>query len=137
MKTIGAIIAAFVLNFGGDYLLHAVLLKPAYDQTPQLFRSQAGMNSHFWAIVAGELLFAIGAVLVYLRGVEKKPWAGQGLRFGILLAIVAVAPGVFITYATSPISHQVALHWMLGDGILAIIVGFAIAAICQPSAQSA
>jgi hypothetical protein len=137
MKTIGAIVAAFILQMGGDYLLHAVLLKPAYDQTPQLFRSQAGMNSHFWAIIVGELLFAIGATLIYQRGVEKKSWAGQGIRFGILLAIVAVAPGVFITYATSPIDHRVALHWALGDGLLAIIVALAIAVICQPSAETA
>jgi hypothetical protein len=137
MKTIGATVAAFVVQYGGDYLLHAVLLKPAYDRTPQLFRSDAGMMSHMWAIVLGELCFALGAVLIYNRGVESKSWAGQGLRFGILLAVVAVAPGVFISYATSPISHEIALHWMLGDGILAIIVGLVIAAICKPSGQSA
>jgi hypothetical protein len=30
------------------------------------------------------LIYVFGAVLVYVRGVEQKPWIGQGIRFGIL-----------------------------------------------------
>ena len=137
MKTIGAIIAMLVVQFGGDYVLHEIVLKSSYDLTPQLWRSQDGMMHHFWAMIVGQILFAIGAVLIYQRGRENKAWLGQGIRFGILLAIVAVAPGVFITYAVQPIQHQLALHWMLGDGLLAIIDGIVIAAICQSSTVSA
>jgi uncharacterized membrane protein HdeD (DUF308 family) len=131
MKTIGAIIATLIVQFGGDYILHDILLKPAYDLAPLLYRSQPAMMHHFWSMIVGQILFAIGAVLVYQRGRENKPWLGQGIRFGILLAIVAVAPGIFAAYTVYPIRHELALHWMIGDGILAIIDGIVIAAICQ------
>jgi hypothetical protein len=136
-KTIGAIVAAFVVQYGGDYVLHGILLKSAYEAVPQYYRTDAGFMSHMWALILGELLFAIAAVLIYKRGAEKKPWVGQGIRFGILLALIGVAPNVLITYAVTPVNHRLALHWMIGDGIIAVLVGLVAAGICQPKDSAA
>src|SRR3989442_1037721 len=87
-KTIGAIVAGYVVQFGGNFLIHGVWLKQDYINTASLWRSSEAMNSRMWAMFLGVLIYAVGAVLIYVRGVESKPWVGQGIRFGILLALV-------------------------------------------------
>ncbi|HXQ97428.1 MAG TPA: hypothetical protein VN774_03210 [Candidatus Limnocylindrales bacterium] len=132
-KTLGAIVASFVVQYGGDYLLHGIILKSSYADTVDLWRSDADMMHRMWVLILAQLIFAIAAVLIYQRGVEKKAWIGQGIRFGILLALVAVIPNNMIWYVVVPMPHQLALHSALGDGILAILVGLVIAGICQPA----
>ena len=131
-KTLGAIVASFVVQYGGDYLLHGVILKSTYADTADLWRSDADMMHRMWVLILAQVIFAIAAVLIYQRGVEKKAWIGQGIRFGILLALVAPLPNNMIWYVVVPMPHQLALHSALGDGILAILVGLVSAGICQP-----
>ena len=88
-------------------------------------------------IYVANLIFSIGAVLIYVRGVEAKPWIGQGVRFGILLALVSVIPNSLVQYFVYPLPHELVLRWMIGGGLLSIVVGLVIAAICQPKQQSA
>ncbi|MGA8868490.1 MAG: hypothetical protein WB510_16060 [Candidatus Sulfotelmatobacter sp.] len=131
-KTLGATVAAFVVQYGGDYLLHGILLKGAYGASSDLWRTDDAMMHRMWILVLAQIIYAFAVVLIYQRGVEKKSWMGQGIRFGILLALVAVVPSNMIQYVVMPISHRLAFHAALGDGILAIIVGVVIACICQP-----
>lgn len=137
MKTLGAIVAAFVVLFGGDYLLHSVILKSSYMATSDLWRTDAAMMHRMWMLVLAQLLFVIVAVVIYKRGAEKKPWVGQGIRFGILLALLAIVPNGLTEYVVTPLPHRLAMHMMLGDSILAILVALVIAMICQPSASEA
>jgi hypothetical protein len=87
-------------------------------------------------IYIANLIFSIGAVLIYVRGVEPKPWAGQGIRYGILLVLVTVIPNSLVEYVVYPLRHELVLKWIIGGSLLTIIVGLAIAAICQPKQQS-
>jgi hypothetical protein len=79
----------------------------------------------------------IAAVLIYVRGVEMKPWVGQGIRFGILLAFIGTVYNSLALYAVLPIPHMLALKWMIGEGLLAILLGLLIAVIVQPKTASA
>jgi hypothetical protein len=33
-----------------------------------------------------------------------------------------------------PIPHQLAVKWMIGEGLLCLVFGMVVAAICQPKA---
>ena len=134
-KTLGAIVAAFVVYAGSGYLIHEIVLKKAYQATADLWRSPDAMQHRLWILLLSELIFVVGAVLVYQRGVEKKPWIGQGIRFGILLALVAPVPGFMMTYVTIDVYHQLALYWILFGIAQAILIALVIAGICQPKAN--
>jgi hypothetical protein len=88
-------------------------------------------------MIAGVLLYVIAAVLIYVRGVEMKSWVGQGIRFGILLALVSTVYNSLALYVVLPIPHMLALKWMIGEGLLAILFGLLIAVIIQPKTTSA
>ena len=136
-KTIGAIVAGYVVQFGGNFLIHGVWLKQDYINTASLWRSSEAMNSRMWAMFLGVLIYAVGAVLIYVRGVESKPWVGQGIRFGILLALVTTVCNSLISWVTMPMPHMLAVKWMVGEGLLAILFGLVVAAICRPKATAA
>jgi hypothetical protein len=136
-KTIGAIVASFILLSVGGYLIHSVWLAQDYVQHSDLWRTQDAMMHRLWSIYIANLIFSIGAVLIYVRGAESKPWVGQGIRFGILLALVTVIPNSLVEYFVYPLPHQLVLKWIIAGSPLTIIVGLAIAAICQPKQPAA
>jgi hypothetical protein len=135
-KKIGAIVASFALLSVGGYLIHNVWLMQDYRAHSELWRSQDAMLHRLLHIYIANLIFSIGAVLIYARGVEAKPWVGQGIRFGILLVLVTVVPNSLVQYFVYPLPHQLVLKWIMGGSFLTLIVALAIAAICQPKKQS-
>lgn len=136
-KTIGAIVAGFILQMGGSYLIHSVILMKSYEATSDLWRTDAAMGHRMPYMFIAQFIFVLGAVLIYQRGVEKKSWIGQGIRYGILLALVSCVPASLIEYVTVPLPHRIAAHWIVLEGALTILLGLLIAAICQPKASAA
>lgn len=132
-KIIGAIVASFVVIAVGRYWIHNVWLYSDYQASSDVWRTPEAMMHRVWTFPIATLSIAVGAVLIYIRGVEAKPWVGQGVRFGILLAMVTALPQSLVQYAVYPIHYQLALKWILGEGLLALVAGLVIAAICQPT----
>lgn len=136
-RTAGAIVAGYVVQFVGLFLIHVVWLKQDYMDTAALWRTQDALAHRMWIMLVADLLFVIAAVLIYARGVESKPWVGQGIRFGILLALLTTINGSLAAYVILPMSHLLAVKWIIGEGILNIVLGLVIAVICQPKPATA
>jgi archaellum biogenesis protein FlaJ (TadC family) len=131
-KMAGAMVAGFVVQFAGLFLIHSVLLKQDYLDTASLWRTQEAMNARGWAMLLAILVYVVGAVLIYIRGVEAKPWFWQGLRFGILMALVVVVNSSLSGWVIMPVPHQLVVKWIVCEGILSVVLGLVVAAICQP-----
>jgi hypothetical protein len=131
-RIILAIAACFVLLSAGRYLIHNVWLADVYLETGAVWRDQESMLSHLWVLYVANLILAGAAVLIYIRGIEPKPWLGQGIRFGILLALVTAVPQSLVEWVVLPVPYQLALRWIIGEGVLAVLAGVLAAVICQP-----
>ena len=136
-KTLGAIVAGFAVEFTGLFLIHGVWLKQDYLDTANLWRGQEAMMHRMWIMLVADLILVIGAVLIYVRGVEHKPWMGQGIRFGILLALISPVSGSLAGYVMVPVNYLLVLKWICGEGLLCVVLGLVIAGICQPKTASA
>jgi hypothetical protein len=134
-RIIAAMAACFVLLSAGRYLIHNVWLADDYLETISVWRPQDSMLSHLWILYVANLVLAVAAVLIYVRGVEPKPWLGQGLRFGILLALVTAVPQSLVEFVVYPIPHMLAIRWIIGEGALAVLLGALAAAICKPEPE--
>ena len=130
-RIIAAMAACFVLLSAGRYLIHSVWLADAYLETISVWRPEDSMLSHLWILYVANLVLAVAAVLIYVRGVEPKPWLGQGLRFGLLLALVTAVPQSLVEFVVYPIPHMLAMRWIIGEGALAVLLGVLAAAICR------
>ena len=135
-KTIGAIVAGFVVQMAGLVLIHSVWLKQDYIITAAVWRAPEAQTARIWAMLLGTLIYAAGAVLIYIRGVEPKPWAGQGVRFGILVALVTVVYSSLSGWVILPVPHMLVVKWIAGESVLCVVFGMVVAAICQPKAAA-
>jgi hypothetical protein len=131
----GAVLAGFVWLAAGRYLIHNVWLGSAYMNNPLLWRSQTAMLHRLWVIHLANFILAGAAVLIYVRGIEAKPWLGQGLRFGVLLALATAVPQSLVEYFVYPISQTLAVQWIIGEGALMLLLGVLVAAICRPATK--
>jgi hypothetical protein len=134
-KTLIAIAGTFAVMVGSSYLIHEIILKPGYNATIDLWRTEEAMHHRLWIMLLAQFIFIVGAVLIYQRGVEKKSWVGQGIRFGILLAMVGMVSGAMINYVVIPMPHTLALHQIIAMGIQCVVLGLVIAALSQPSSN--
>lgn len=123
------VVVFIVANFTG-FFIHAIWLKQDYMPIANLYRPEGQEKMAF--IVLAYLAFAIGSVWAYARGVENKPWLGQGLRFGIVLWLILSVPWFFITYAVQPIPALLLAKQIIMEAIDKIVLGLVIAALYRP-----
>jgi len=62
-------------------------------------------------------------VWIYARGAEDRAWPGQGLRFGLAVALLTVVPTYTIYYVVQPMPGMHVLKQIVFDGILLLILG--------------
>src|SRR5689334_3523334 len=93
-------VVMFVAAMACDFVVHGVLLGRDYAAlTPKLFRPEAEAQSYFPFMLLAHAFMAIGITWLYRGGRSTRPWAGQGLRFGLALAFYAVVPTYLIYFA--------------------------------------
>lgn len=130
-KLAGAIVAAYIVLMGTNYLIHQVLLMPDYDANPLSHRATEAIMHRFWVMAIGQFLFAALFAYIYARGAENKPWVMQGIKYGILMTFFIVIPVSLNEYAVYLIPHIVAIKWMCFEGVQMILLGLVVAGICQ------
>ena len=99
-KFLVAWLVLFVLYMAGGIVIHGILLNADYAATG-LMRPEAEAQKMMHLMVLAHLLMAGAFVWIYVRGVENKPWLGQGLRFGLAVAVLFM-PIYIIYYVVQP-----------------------------------
>jgi hypothetical protein len=120
-KLSGAMVACFLVLVATNYLIHGVWLRGDYQLAAAAFRPLAALRHRLWVMDVGEAIFTVLFCYVYIRGVEPKPWLGQGIRYGILMTLFVVVPASLSQYVAFDIPHQLALKW-IGAGLAQLIL---------------
>jgi hypothetical protein len=125
-------IASLLLGF----LVHATLLAGDYQQLTGLFRGPEDAQKHFPFMLIAHFVLGFGFTWIYRKGVEpNKPAIGQGIRFGLAVAVLMTIPTYLIYYAVQPMPGMVAFKQIVFDVISMILLGI-LAALLNPSRQS-
>jgi hypothetical protein len=75
-------------------------------------------------------------VWIYSRGAEAKLWLGQGLRFGVAVALLTAVPTYLIYYVVQPMPGAVVAKQIVFDSILILILASITAFIYRQPAQA-
>jgi hypothetical protein len=70
-RLILAIVAAFVVLWVTDFLIHGIWMMPDYRATQSLWRPEAEMGSYMAWMLCAQLLFVITFVLVWAKGFRQ------------------------------------------------------------------
>ena len=132
-----AVIAGFFVQLIGLYLIHSIWLAQDYVATASLWLPMETRYARGWATLLGTFIYVIGVLWIYTRGVQSKSWFGQGLRFGFMLALITIVYDSSAAWNMMPVPGSLIVKWILGEGLLSIILSLVIAALCQPKSPPA
>jgi len=122
-KFIIAWIVILIAWFLGSFLVHGVLLGADYKALGALFRTDADAQQYFPLMILAHVFLAGAFTWIYARGVEAKPWLGQGVRFGVAVAFLTSIPTYLIYYVVQPMPAAVVAKQIVFDSLLMVILG--------------
>jgi hypothetical protein len=117
----------FIAWFIGSFIVHGVLLHADYAQLSNLFRKESEAQSFFPLMVLAHIIMSGAFVWIYARGVEAKPWLGQGIRYGVAIVLLTTVPLYLIYYVVQPMPGATVVKQIVFDGILVLILGAIVA----------
>lgn len=124
-----AVLAVFLTMMTTGFVVHAVLLADDYKALGSLMRSEEDQIRHFPYNVLAHIAMALGVVWIYAKGVEPKPWAGQGVRFGLAFWLVGWVGVYLIYFAVQPLAPALVakqIVYGLGEALLMGMVAAAV-----------
>jgi hypothetical protein len=128
-----SVLALFVLSLGLGFVVHVWLLGPEYAKLTGLFRPPADQQAYAPWMLLAHALIAVGFTWIYRKGLEAgKPFLGQGLRFGLAIAVLMVIPTYLIYYAVQPLPGALVRWQIVCDVIGVLIMGVVAAWINRP-----
>ena len=125
-KFLIAWLVLFVLYMAGGIIVHGILLQADYATTG-LMRPEEEAQKMMPLMILAHVMLAGAFTWIYARGVENKPWLGQGIRFGLAVAFLAVIPLYIIYYVVQPTPGELAAKQIVFDTILTLILGAVVA----------
>ena len=125
-KFVITFVVVLIVTTMGSFVIHAMLLKPDYQQNQQLLRTEQDAAAYFPYMILNFFAFSLAFTWIYAQGVEDKPWLGQGIRFGLAVWLLNSVSGFLTYYAVQPwpgitVARQIGfeLPWMLVLGLAA------------------
>jgi hypothetical protein len=128
-------VSIFVVWMIGSFIVHGVLLHDDYAKLPNLFRPEADAQQYFPLMILAHVIMAGAFAWIYARGNEAKPWLGQGIRFGLVIALLTVVPTYTIYYVVQPMPGISVIKQMVFDGALLLVLGAVAAFLYRNKAR--
>ncbi len=122
-----SLVVVFVLTMGFGMLVHGMWLHPDYAKLPNLMRTETEAQKYFGWMLGAHLCLSGALVWIYQQGRKDGPWLGQGLRFGLAIALLAVVPTFLIYYAVSPYPGVLVAKQICGDTLSYLVLGPVVA----------
>jgi hypothetical protein len=86
-------------------------------------RTEADSQQFFHWMLLAHVCIALAFVWIYQQGREEKPWLGQGLRFGLAVALLTVVPTYMIYYVVQPLPGMLVAKQIAFDLVRTIGLG--------------
>ena len=129
-------LATFVLWMAGSFIVHGALLQADYARLSSMFRPETDAQNYLPFMLLAHVIMAGAFTWIYARGAEAKPWLGQGIRFGLVVALLAVVPTYMIYYAVQPMPGLLVIKQSVFDSILLLILGAVVAFLYRDARTS-
>jgi hypothetical protein len=136
-RIVTAAVVAWVVSIGIGFLVNEVLLRDLMLANAAAMRPQAEIMAKlplgFAFLLVGFLAFAYA----YAKGYEGGHGPMEGVRFGVVVALIVIGFGVMWQYVTFPISGAMAAAGVIDAIVELAIYGAIVGAIYRPSGVGA
>lgn len=124
-----SVVVMFFVSMIMGWLVHGLLIGADYARLTNLYRTHDDMMHHFHFMIIANLVWAIGFTWMYRQGRDNRPFVGQGMRFGLAVALLAVIPTYLIYYTVQPNPSDLVAQQIVFDTIAIVVMGIIVAAL--------
>jgi hypothetical protein len=124
-----SVVALFVASMVTGFVVHGALLGADYARLTTLFRTPEDSQQHFVWMLLAHVFIAVGFTWVYRAGRDSRPWLGQGVRFGLAIAVLSTIPVYLIYFAVQPMPMALVVKQIVFDTVSMVILGIVAAAV--------
>ncbi|MCP4665063.1 MAG: hypothetical protein GY849_01750 [Deltaproteobacteria bacterium] len=128
-----AVIVVFLVFQILDFLIHWIILAPAYGDLADVWRQD--MMSKMWMMYISSLILSLLFVYIFIKGYEGRG-IGEGIRYGIIIGLLLNFVGALNQYVVYPIPFSLALQWFIYGMIEFIVCGVVVALIYKPKTDA-
>lgn len=125
-KTWIAMACVFAAWFVLNWVIHGVLLRPAYQETAALWRPEGEIKQGVCLLVT--LISAVAFVLIYALFFKRRD-IRSGLQYGLFLGIAWGAGLGYGAYAYLPIPYFLAQAWFWTGVVQGVAAGLLVGLI--------
>jgi hypothetical protein len=131
-RVAAAAVVAWIVSIPVGFVANEIVLKGLYDANAAAFRPaeqlQANLPIGFGAMLLGFLAFAYA----YAKGYEDTNGTMEGIRFGVLVAIMLSSFSLVWNYVTTPINGSLSMAMMVGYIVEFALYGAIVGSIYKP-----
>jgi len=106
-------------------------------QYPAVFRSQEAMNANLPLLLVGGLVAIFVMAYIYAKGYEGGSGIGEGLRYGVLLALLMTGFVSLPIYATFNIDAGLAMLASTLSFVEMMMIGVVLGVMYKPAVRPA
>ena len=126
-KFVISFVVMFVMAMLFGMLVHGMLLHDEYRKLGSLMRSETEAQKLLGLMILAHVFIALGFTWIYVKGKEARPWLGQGLRYGIAVAVMMTIPTYLIYYVVMPFPSDLVAQQIVFDSIGTVAMGIVLA----------
>ncbi len=126
-----ASLAVCVAAIALDFLIHAVILKGAYEATKSVWRQD--MESKVWIFWLINFIVAFPFTYLFANRYEGKG-IFEGARYGAIMGVFSAVPMAYGMYTMLPVPYSMAAEWFVYGMIEAILLGVVVSLVYKPKA---
>ena len=126
-RFLSAMVVLFLFMLGFETLVHGVLLKHIYLQTPSIWRSYPDMKAYVPFNTLMMVVIAVWVTFIFTR-LFKEGGIENGLRFGLYFGVLSSMQAAG-AYFYLPISSSLATYWFMSYLVESLVGGFLIGLI--------
>lgn len=132
-----AAVAAWVVSIPVGYVVNEILLKDIYTANAAAMRPQEAMMANlplgFAAMLVGFFAFAYA----YAKGYEGTNGSIEGIRFGVIVALMLGGFGIVWQYIVFPISGTLLTAWLVDVVAEFALYGAIVGSVYKPARRQA
>ena len=130
-------LAAWAVSIPVGYVVNEILLKDLYTANAAAFRPEAAMMANMPLGMLSSLVGFFAFAYMYAKGYEGTPGTMEGMRFGVLVAILLSGFALTWQYVVFPISGALTAAWIVDAIAEYALYGAIVGAIYKPAARQA
>jgi hypothetical protein len=130
-------LAAWAVSIPIGYVVNEILLKDLYVANAAAFRPEPAMMANMPLGMVSSLVGFLGFAYMYAKGYEGTKGTMEGLRFGVLVAILLSGFSLTWQYVLLPISGTLTAAWIVDAIVEFALYGAIVGAIYKPAAKQA